>query len=86
MRVTSILGPGEAEGMVELADSLGFEFVDVEYEVDKVDEKSNVDDMRRYLEDTFSLLETVEKPEVDFDKIDDRDDDDNSDGDDDNEE
>ena len=54
--------------------------------MDKVDEKSNVDDMRRYLEDTFSLLETVEKPEVDFDKIDDRDDDDNSDGDDDNEE
>jgi len=68
-RVTSILRPDEAENMKDLADSLGFTFVnvessDVEYSAEDVDE-SNIDDMRRYLEDTMSLLKLTDDPIVD---------------------
>lgn len=64
-RVTSILRPDEAEKMESLAKSLDFKFDDVEYIPGKVDE-SNVDDLRRYLEDTMSLVSLVDEPRVDY--------------------
>jgi superfamily II DNA/RNA helicase len=53
-RVTSILHPEEATLMDDLSKELGFQFVDIEYA--KAD-LTNVDDMRRYLEDTITLLQ-----------------------------
>ena len=64
-RVTSILRPGEAEKMESLAESLGFSFEDVEYIGSSVDE-SNIDDMRRFLEDTLTLVDLAEEPEIDL--------------------
>lgn len=56
-RVTSILQPDEADKYEAMANQLNFEFVDVEYEEEKINaEESNVEDMRRYLEDAFNLL------------------------------
>jgi reverse gyrase len=53
-RVTSILHPEEAELMEKLSEQLGFTFVDIEYAKAEI---TNVEDMRRYLEDTITLLE-----------------------------
>lgn len=53
-RVTSILHPEEAKLMEDLSKQLGFQFVDIEYAKADI---TNVDDMRRYLEDTITLLE-----------------------------
>jgi len=53
-RVTSILRPEEASQMDELSEQLGFDIVDVEYVKPEI---TNVDDMRRYLEDTLTLIE-----------------------------
>jgi len=53
-RVTSILRPEEASQMEELSEQLGFDIVDVEYVKPEI---TNVDDMRRYLEDTITLME-----------------------------
>ena len=64
-RVTSILRPGEAEKMESLAENLGFSFEDVEYIGSSVDE-SNIDDMRRFLEDTLTLVDLAEEPEIDL--------------------
>jgi superfamily II DNA/RNA helicase len=64
-RVTSILRPGEAEEMEGLAKSLNFSFEDVEYSKSEVDE-SNIDDMRRFLEDTLTLVDLAEEPEIDY--------------------
>ena len=44
---------------------MDFKFDDVEYIPGKVDE-SNVDDLRRYLEDTMSLVSLVDEPRVDY--------------------
>lgn len=69
-RVTSILRPDEAEQMVELAKELNFEFTDIEYEVGEVNaESTDVEDMRRYLEDKLTLLDLSEEPELDLDEL-----------------
>ena len=65
-RVTSILRPGEAEEMESLAKALDFSFEDLEY-LSKQGDESNIDDMRRYLEDTISLVALAEDPEIDLD-------------------
>jgi superfamily II DNA/RNA helicase len=74
-RVVSILKEEEAGKMEQLAKELGFEFTDVELapnmffdrikdgEVDF--ENADVEKMRRYLEDTMSLLKLAEDAKVD---------------------
>ena len=43
--------------MVNLTETLGFEFVDVEYKMKRpVGGNTDLDGMRRFLEDTFGLL------------------------------
>jgi len=75
-RVTSILRPDEADQMEELAKELNFEFVDLEYATTGFDfsgdeesdlKDSDVEDLRRYLEDTITLLGTADDLEVDVD-------------------
>lgn len=75
-RVTSILRPDEADQMEELAKELNFEFIDLDYETSGFDlsgdeeadlEESDVEDLRRYLEDTITLLDTTDDQEVDLD-------------------
>ncbi len=91
-RVTSILRPDEAEDMQDLADALNFSFEDVEYSSNGMEESADVDDMRRYLEDTMTLVSLAEEPQIDLDEAeknrptiessdDDDDDDDNDDDD-----
>ena len=65
-RVTSILRPEEAEQMENLAKQLGFEFVDAEYAKAEI---SNVEDMRRYLEDTITLLGEAEEVDLSERKV-----------------
>jgi superfamily II DNA/RNA helicase len=67
-RVTSILQPDESDKMETLADTLKFEFVDVDYTPDKIDD-TNVEDMRRFLEDTMSLVTLADEPEFDLDAM-----------------
>ena len=69
-RVVSILKEGEAQNMDVLAKELGFEFTDLDSGFDSTVvapisedgefdmEKTDLDEMRRYLEDTLTLLET----------------------------
>jgi superfamily II DNA/RNA helicase len=69
-RVTSILRPDEAEQMVEVAKQLNFSFIDIAYETGEVDyESSDVEEMRRYLEDKLTLISLAEDPVVDLDKV-----------------
>jgi superfamily II DNA/RNA helicase len=67
--VISILPEKNAQKMQELADSLGFEFIDLDTgfsllpkgEDGSIDtEKANVEDMRRYLEDQMTFLDLAE--------------------------
>jgi superfamily II DNA/RNA helicase len=68
-RVTSILRPDEAEQMVELVKELNFNFVDIEYETGEINpESSDVEEMRRYLEDKLTLISLAEDPVVDLDQ------------------
>ena len=47
--------------MVNLTETLGFEFENVEYKVERpVEGNTDLDDMRRFLEDTFGMLNTPE--------------------------
>eukprot|EP00585_Thalassiosira_rotula_P005612 CAMPEP_0196147464 /NCGR_PEP_ID=MMETSP0910-20130528/25466_1 /TAXON_ID=49265 /ORGANISM="Thalassiosira rotula, Strain GSO102" /LENGTH=777 /DNA_ID=CAMNT_0041409889 /DNA_START=62 /DNA_END=2395 /DNA_ORIENTATION=+ len=69
-RVTTILEEEEAPQFDALAEFLGFEFVDIEPIQAEVTEESNVEDMRRFLEDTITLLGTVDEPEVNYADID----------------
>merc|ERR1712232_1375260 len=62
-RVTSILCPEEEGKLTELADLLDFSFIKMGYSIADVD-KSNVDEMRRYLEDTMTLLEPANDLEI----------------------
>jgi len=66
-RVTSILRPGEAEEMESLATALNFSFKDVEYSSGEEDKSKSLDDMRRYLEDTMTLVNLAEEPVIDLD-------------------
>jgi superfamily II DNA/RNA helicase len=65
-RVTTILDRKEASQFDRLAEFLGFDFDDVAPIQADVTNESNVEDMRRYLEDTMTLLGTVEEPEVNY--------------------
>mmetsp|Transcript_4357 Transcript_4357/g.8373 ORF Transcript_4357/g.8373 Transcript_4357/m.8373 type:complete len:724 (+) Transcript_4357:206-2377(+) len=68
-RVTSILRPDEAEQMVELAKELNFNFVDIEYETGEINpEASDVEEMRRYLEDKLTLIGLAQDPVIDLDQ------------------
>ena len=69
-RVTSILRPDEAEQMVDLAEELNFDFIDVEYAMGVDSTSSDVEDMRRYLEDTLTLVELTDELELDLDELD----------------
>ena len=77
-RVTTILSKEDSSQYDELANFLGFEFEDVAPIQTEVTESSDIEDMRRLLEDTVTLLGTVDKPEVTYSDTDD-DDDDNED-------
>ncbi len=69
-RVTSILRPDDAEKMVTLAKELNFDFIDVEYETEEMNtESTDVEDMRRFLEDTLTLVGLTEDPELDLDEL-----------------
>ena len=68
-RVTSILRPDEAEDMEALASALNFSFEDVEYSSSGMEEATDVDDMRRYLEDTMTLVTLAEEPLIDLDEV-----------------
>jgi len=68
--VTSILRPDEAEQMVDLAEELNFDFIDVEYAMGVDSTSSDVEDMRRYLEDTLTLVELTDELELDLDELD----------------
>jgi len=65
-KVTTILDKEEAPQYDELADFLGFEFSDVAPIKVEVTEESDVEDMRRFLEDTITLLGTADEPEVNY--------------------
>jgi len=84
-RVTSILRPEEADQMYDLGRELNFTFTDVDYldaeilsgEMDKGELYASEEDggggdvekMRRYLEDTMTLLDLAEDPVVDLDAV-----------------
>lgn len=86
-RVTSILQPHESNKMESLAETLKFDFIDVDYKPGKIDDRNDVEDMRRFLEDTMNLVTLADEPEFDLDAMelnrpvfdDDNDDDDNDD-------
>ena len=77
-RVTTILSKEDSSQYDELANFLGFEFEDVAPIQTEVTESSDIEDMRRLLEDTVTLLGTVDKPEVTYSDTDDDDDDDDN--------
>lgn len=97
--VVSILPQDKADKMQELADTLGFEFKDLDTnfslipkgEDGSIDTESNdLETMRRYLEDQVNLLEVAEEPDysnrvvdVSSQDVDDDDDDEDEDEDDD---
>jgi superfamily II DNA/RNA helicase len=69
-RVTTILDQNEASQFDKLAEFLGFDFDDVAPIQAEVTNESNVEDMRRYLEDTMTLLGTADasrdEPRINF--------------------
>ena len=69
-KVTTVLDPVDAPKMDQMAEFLGFDFIDVEPVKVEMTEQSNVEDMRRFLEDTITLLGTAERPEIDFSQVD----------------
>ena len=78
-RVISILSEKDAAKMEELAKELKFDFVDVEPPAKIVAttddasvelENAGLDEMKRRLEDTITLLNLAEDPEVDLDRAD----------------
>jgi len=66
-QVTTILDEEEAAQYDEMSKFLGFDYVDVTpLKAEMNVEESDVEDMRRYLEDTITLLGTVDEPEVKY--------------------
>ena len=65
-RVTTILDEDEAPQFDQLANFLGFEYENVEPIKSEVTEESDVEDMRKFLEDTITLLDTVDEPEANY--------------------
>jgi superfamily II DNA/RNA helicase len=84
-RVTTILDESEAPQFDELAEFLGFQYDDVPPIQAEVTEASDVEQMRRYLEDTITLLGTVDDPVVNYAREDAPDGDEDDDTDDDEE-
>lgn len=77
-QVTTILDEEEASQYDKMSKFLGFDYVDVApLKTEMNVEESDVEDMRRYLEDTITLLGTVDEPEVKYASDVDDDDDDN---------
>jgi len=70
-RVTSILLPKEAEDMAKLAKELKFDFVDIPYAAasEETEIQSDVESMRRYLEDKITLLNLADDPEINLDEV-----------------
>jgi len=68
-RVTTILDPADAQKMESMAEFLGFNLIDVDPVKVEFNEESNVEDMRRFLEDSFTLLGTAESRDVDFSQV-----------------
>jgi superfamily II DNA/RNA helicase len=69
-RVTSILLPKEADEMTKLAKELKFDFVDIPYSAPEETEiESDVESMRRYLEDKITLLNLADDPDVNLDEV-----------------
>jgi len=62
-RVTTILDQDEAPKFDQMATFLGFNYEDVAPIKAEISEQSDVEDMRRYLEDTITLLGTVDDVE-----------------------
>ena len=59
-RVSTILNEEEASQFDEMAKFLGFDYTDVAPLDSEVTQESDVEDMRRFLEDSFTLLGTVD--------------------------
>ena len=68
--VVSVLKDSEAGKMDDLAKELGFEFTDVELTPETLDiETTDVEDMRRYLEDSLNLLDLADDADVDPEQL-----------------
>lgn len=68
-RVTTILDPEVAPKYEDMANFLGFEFIDVEPLKAEVTLESDVDAMKRYLEDTLTLLAPVQDRELNYEEL-----------------
>lgn len=68
-RVTSILNPEDAPRYEEMANFLGFEYVDIKPTKPEVSEKSDVEDMRRNLEDLLTLVDSAPDIEVNYEAL-----------------
>lgn len=71
-RVTSILLPNEAEEMTKLAKELKFDFVDIPYVSSEeiIKDDTDVESMRRYLEDKITLMNLANDLDINLDEID----------------
>jgi len=69
--VVSVLTPEEASKMESLANTLGFEFTDLDTFSDSVPlaDEMDVEAMRKYLEDTINLVKLKDDPVVDVDAV-----------------
>jgi len=68
-RVTSILDTQNSEQMDLLSNTLGFDYVDLNYvPADNDIDNTNIEDLRRYLEDKLTLLTLAEDPVVNPEK------------------
>ena len=63
-RVTAIIDPDEANAYDEMATFLGFDYEDVSPPQPAITDESDVEDVRRFLEDSYTLLGTAD----DFDE------------------
>ena len=70
-RVTTILDQDEAPLFDQMASFLGFDYEDIAPIKAEISEESDLEDMRRYLEDTITLLGTVDDVEGKEDASDD---------------
>ena len=66
-KVTSIIREGDTEMFESIKNRLSFDYIDIDYIEENMSETDlsgdNIDDVRKYLEDSFLLLETEEEDE-----------------------
>jgi len=62
-RVTTILNPQDASKYEDMANFLGFKYADVEPVKPEITKDSDVDEVRRNLEDMLTLVDLVPDPE-----------------------